>query len=68
MRTNKHRGKRFHSNFWFVDDLCVLNDDGEFGKVYLEIYPTELELKMKHNGGHATFLQSGKFCTIFWYF
>ena len=54
--TNKFRGRRFHSTFWFTDDLSTLNDGGEFGKAFLEIYPTELELKVEHNGSHAPFL------------
>ena len=55
-RTNKLRGRRFHSTFWYIDDLCALNDGGEFGKDFLETYPTELELKVEHNGSHKTFL------------
>ena len=39
-----------------MDDLCALNDGGEFGRVYKEIYPDELELKVEHNGLHASFL------------
>ena len=34
-RTNKLRGRRFHSIFRFTDDLCALNDSGKFGKVFL---------------------------------
>ena len=33
-----------------------MNDVDEFGKAFLEIYPTELELKVEQNGSHATFL------------
>lgn len=54
--TNKLRGIQFHSTFWFTDDLSTLYDGGEFGKAFLEIYPTELEFKVEHNGGHAPFL------------
>ena len=39
-----------------IDHLCVLIDDGEFGKGSLEIYPTETELKVKYNSSHVTFL------------
>ena len=56
IRTNKLRGRRFHSTFRFIDDLCALNNGGEFGKAFTEIYPTELKLKVKHNGRNATFL------------
>ena len=31
--------------FRYIDDLTVIDDDGEFEKVYHEIYPPELELK-----------------------
>ena len=31
IRTNNFRGRRFHSTFRFVDDLCALNVGGEFG-------------------------------------
>ena len=30
-----------HSTFQFIDNLCTLNDGGEFGKAFLKIYPTE---------------------------
>ena len=33
-----------------------MNDGGELGKVFLEIYPKELGLNVEHNGSHATFL------------
>ena len=33
-----------------------MNDGGEFGKAFLEIQPTELELKVEHNDNYATFL------------
>ena len=56
IRTNKFRGRRFHGTFRFIDDLCALDDAGEFGKVLLGIYPTELKLKLEHNGSHATLL------------
>ena len=50
IRTNRH------STFGIIDDLCALNDGGEFGKAFVEIYPTELELKEEHNCSHETFL------------
>ena len=40
----------------FIDDLCAINDGGEFRKSFNEIYPPELELKVDHEGSHATFL------------
>ena len=40
----------------FIDDECNLNDGGEFGRSFHQIYPRELELKCEHSGTHATFL------------
>ena len=56
METNKLRGWQFHSIFWFIENICALNDGGEFCKAFLEICPIKLELKVKPNGSHATFL------------
>ena len=56
MATNKLRGRWFHSAFRFTDEVCALNVGVEFGKAFLEIYLTELELKAEHNGRHATFV------------
>ena len=36
--------------------VCNLNDGGEFGRSFHNIYPNELELKCEHQGSHATFL------------
>ena len=41
----------------FIDDECNLNDGGQFGKSYRDIYPKELELKCEHQGNRATFLE-----------
>ena len=56
IRTNKFRGGLFHSTFRFIEELRALSDGGEFGQTYLEIYQTKLELKVEHNGDHATSL------------
>ena len=53
---NKVKARHFYSTKRFIDDLCALNDGGEFGKSFLDIYPEELELKVEHSGSHATFL------------
>ena len=50
------RAYRFHSVGRFIDDLCAINDREEFLSSYKEIYPPELELKIEHQGTHATFL------------
>ena len=53
---DKVKARHFHSTNRFIDDLCTLNDGGEFGRVYKDIYPSELELKVEHYGSHATCL------------
>jgi len=50
------RAFSFHSTDRFIDDLCALNDHGHFALSYKDIYPPELELKVEHQGLHATFL------------
>ena len=56
IKEDRIKAKHFHSTFRFIDDLCSLNDGGMFGRVFEDIYPEELELKVEHNGNHATFL------------
>ena len=53
---NKVKARHFHSTKRFIDDLCALNDGGEFGRSSPDIYPEELDLKLEHNGDHGTFL------------
>ena len=50
------KAKHFHSTFRFIDDLCSINDGGEFGRVFKDIYPNELQLKVEHEGDSASFL------------
>ena len=56
-KENKIRAKKFHATSRFIDDLCPLNDGGEFAKSHKEIYSKEMELKKEHEGQHATFLE-----------
>ena len=51
-----NRGFKYHGVMRFIDDLCAINDGGDFGNSFLDIYPPELELKVEHEGPHATFL------------
>ena len=53
---DKVKAKCFHSTHRFIDDLCAINDGGEFGRIYRDIYPDELNLKEEHSGVHASFL------------
>ena len=48
-KENKIRAKKFHATSRFIDDLCALNDGGEFGKSSKEIYSKEMELKKEHH-------------------
>ena len=54
--SDKVKACHFHSIKRFIDDLCALNDGGEFGRVHKDIYPSELELKVEHSGSQASFL------------
>ena len=56
IKSDKGRAIKFRHSTRFIDDECNLNDNGEFGKSYREIYPNNLELKCEHEGSHATFL------------
>ena len=56
IKEDRVQAKHFHSTFRFIDDLCSINDGGEFGKVFKDIYPDELELKVEHEGNSASFL------------
>ena len=64
---DKVKARHFHSTKRFIDDLCAINDGNLFQRVYKNIYPEELELKLEHSGSHATFLnlditiQEGRF-------
>ena len=55
MGSDKGRAMKFRNASRFIDDECNLNDGGEFGRSFREIYPSELELKCEHEGTHATF-------------
>jgi hypothetical protein len=56
-KENKIRAKKFHATSRYIDDLCSLNDGGEFGRSHKEIYSKEMELKEEHKGLHATYLE-----------
>ena len=51
-----NRAFLYHGVMRFIDDLCAINDGGDFAESFKEIYPKELELKIEHQGTHATFL------------
>ena len=39
-----NRARKYSKIFRFIDDLGAINDDGEFGSHFNEIYPPEMEL------------------------
>ena len=55
--TEPYRGFKFKHCFRFIDDLCIINDRGEFECSIQDIYPESLQLKCEHKGQHATFLE-----------
>ena len=56
IKKDKLKALRYHGSFRFIDDKCCINGSGEFGKSFQNIYPPTLDLKVEHNGNHATFL------------
>ena len=56
IRDDKIKALHYHGSFRFIDDKCCINGSGEFGRSFQNIYPPSLELKVEHNGVHATFL------------
>ena len=50
------RAYKYNATGRFIDDLCAINDGGDFNASFKNIYPPALELKVEHNGDHATFL------------
>ena len=42
------RARKLRHVFRFIDDIITHNDDDEFLRSYLEIYPKEMELKVKN--------------------
>ena len=56
IKENKQKALHYHGSFRFIDDKCCINGSGEFGRSFPNIYPPSLELKVEHNGNHATFL------------
>jgi hypothetical protein len=60
LKSDSVRARKFRHIFRFIDDLISLNDDGEFSKSYLEIYPPEMELKREnHDDDSGSYLDLG---------
>ena len=67
IKTDRVLAKHFHAIFRFIDDLCSIYDGSEFGNIFKDIYPEELELEKERDGISASFLnleiwiEDGKF-------
>ena len=55
-KVNLQRARKYSYTFRFIDDLFVINDDGEFERSFRDIYPPELELNKEHCGDKVSFL------------
>ena len=57
IKKDKEHAYLFKENKRYIDDMICINDMGEFGKEFQNIYPNSLELNCEHNGTKATFLE-----------
>ena len=48
-KENHMIARRFSYTFRYIDDLCAINDNGEFERTFSDIYPIELELKKENS-------------------
>ena len=44
--------------------IIICNEGGQFGKDFLEMYPTDLEGNVEYNGTHTTFIDVDIFVTM----
>jgi len=56
LKRDKIRALKYHGCSRFIDDMCCINDGGDFGLTFNNIYPPSMQLKIEHQGNHATFL------------
>ena len=56
IKKDKSKALSYHGSFRFIDDKCCINGSSEFANSFPNIYPPSLELKVEHQGDHATFL------------
>ena len=56
IKKDKQRAFKYHGLSLFIDDMCCINDSGEFETSFQDICPPSLELKIEHRGQHATFV------------
>ena len=50
------RARMFRHTFRYIDDLLTINDNDEFSKSFIDIYPPELQLNLEHSGNQVSFL------------
>ena len=55
-KVSLQRARKYSNCFRFIDDLFIINDDGEFERSFREIYPPELDLNKEHFGDKVSFL------------
>ena len=55
--SDKIKARHWHStkHLILIDDICTINDRGEFERSIYVIYPKELKLKVEGQGDHVTF-------------
>ena len=56
IKKDKAKALSYHGSFRFIDDKSCINGSKEFANSFHNIYPPSLELKLEHQGDHATFL------------
>ena len=55
--SDKIKVKHIHLIRCFTEDFSTINDDGEFGRSFCDMYSKEL--KFEHQGDHVTFFEFG---------
>lgn len=55
---SSNKVKTWYSHSTKFIDFFSINDGGKVGRFFLEIYPTELELKLEHQGNNTSFFQN----------
>ena len=57
--SDKIKARHCHStqHLVLVDDICTINDKGEFERSIYVIYPKKLKPKVDHHGDHVTFFR-----------
>ena len=51
--SDRIKARHFHTTKHFIDDLCIMNYSGEFGRSICEIHSKDFKLKVEHQGDHS---------------